>query len=142
MLIFGINTTSDIWKLLNVISPAVRRVKLETILKYHECYLCQMSPTNLAIICCILLPKCKRISLNFRAFKSKRKLENTIMTQTNLSCDNSWCACGYVFCLKIKITNLKFVTVIRIGNSIICIDIWHKYHEWYFKIVVPNFTSC
>ena len=64
------------------------------------------------------------------------------MTQTNLSCDNSWCACGYVFCLKIKITNLKFVTVIRIGNSIICIDIWHKYHEWYFKIVVPNFASC
>ena len=52
------------------------------------------------------LPKCKRISLNFRAFKSKRKIENTIMTQTNLSCDNSWCACGYVFCLKIKITKV------------------------------------
>ena len=22
------------------------------------------------------------------------------MTQTNLSCDHSWCACGYVFCLS------------------------------------------
>ena len=88
-----------------------------------------MSPTNHAIICFILRPKCKKISLNFRAFKSKRKIENTIMTQTNLSCDNSWCACGYVFFLKIKITNLKFVTVIRKGNSIICSDIWHKYHE-------------
>ena len=51
------------------------------------------------------------------------------MTQTNLSCDNSWCACGYVFCLKIKITNLKFLTMIRIGNSMICSDIFHKYHE-------------
>ena len=36
--IFGINTTSDISKLLYVISRAVRRVKLETILKYHEWY--------------------------------------------------------------------------------------------------------
>ena len=28
-----------------------------------------------------------------------------------------------------------------IGNSMICSDIWHKYHEWYFKIVIRNFTS-
>ena len=30
---------------------------------------------------------------------------------------------------------------ISIGNSLICSDIWHKYHEWYFKIVIRNFTS-
>ena len=70
-----------------------------------------------------------RISLNFRALKSKGKIENTIMTQTNLGCDNSWCACDYVFCLKIRITNLKFLTMIRIGNSMISSDIWHKYHQ-------------
>ena len=35
-MIFGINTTSDISKLLYEISRAVRRVKFETILKYHE----------------------------------------------------------------------------------------------------------
>ena len=23
----------------------------------------------------------------------------------------------------------------------ICSDIWHKYHEWYFEIVIRNFTS-
>ena len=23
-----------------------------------------------------------------------------------------------------------------IGNSMICNDIWHKYHEWYFTIVI------
>ena len=30
---------------------------------------------------------------------------------------------------------------ICIGNSVICSDIWRKYQEWYFKIVIPNFTS-
>ena len=24
-------------------------------------------------------------------------------------------------------------------TSMICSDIWHKYHEWYFKIVIRNF---
>ena len=45
--IFGIiiNSTSDISKLLYVISRAVRRVKFETILKYHSWYLCQISRT-------------------------------------------------------------------------------------------------
>ena len=45
--IFGM-TTSDISKLLllYVISRAVRRVKFETILKYHEWYLCQITRTN------------------------------------------------------------------------------------------------
>ena len=51
VVIFGINATSDISKLLNVIPQAVRRVKFETILKYHEWYLCQISSTNHAIIC-------------------------------------------------------------------------------------------
>ena len=50
-MIFGINTTSDISKLLYVISRALRRVKFETILKYHEWYLRQISRTKYAIIC-------------------------------------------------------------------------------------------
>ena len=45
------NTTSDISKLLYVISRAFRRVKFETILKYHEWPLCEISRTNHAIIC-------------------------------------------------------------------------------------------
>ena len=49
--IFGTNTTSDISKLLYVISLADRRVKFEATLKYHECYLCQISLTKHAIIC-------------------------------------------------------------------------------------------
>ena len=57
IVIFGINTTSDISKLLYVISRAVRRVKFETILKYHEWYLCQISRTNPAIICLYYYPQ-------------------------------------------------------------------------------------
>ena len=37
-------------KLLYAISRAIRRVKFETILKYHKWYLCQISRTNHAII--------------------------------------------------------------------------------------------
>ena len=51
VVIFGINTMSDISKVLYVISRAVRRVKFKTILKYHKWYLCQISGTNHAIIC-------------------------------------------------------------------------------------------
>ena len=29
-------------------------------------------------------------------------------------------------------------TTISIGNSMIFSDIWHKYHEWYFEIVIRN----
>ena len=29
---------------------------------------------------------------------------------------------------------------ISVGNSIICCDIWHKYHEWYFKIVIREMS--
>ena len=50
-MIFGINTTDDISKLLCVISRAVRRVKFETILKYHEWYLCQILCTNHTTTC-------------------------------------------------------------------------------------------
>ena len=30
------------------------------------------------------------------------------------------------------------ILYISIGNSMICSDIWHKYHEWYFEIVIRN----
>ena len=36
----------------------------------------------------------------------------------------------------------EFITVsVSLGNSMICSDIWHEYHEWYFEIVTCNFTS-
>ena len=48
--VFGINTTSDVSKLLYVISRAVIRwVKFEAILKYHEPYL-QYAKYHLQII--------------------------------------------------------------------------------------------
>ena len=56
-MIFGINTTRDISKLLYVISRAVRWVKFEAILKYHKWYLCQISRTNETIICLFYYPQ-------------------------------------------------------------------------------------
>ena len=54
--IFGITAMSDISKLLYVISWAViRRVKFETLLKYHGWYLCQISRKNQDIICMFIL---------------------------------------------------------------------------------------
>ena len=95
----------DISKLLHAISRAVWRVRFETILKYQERYYAKYH-LQIVLFLFIPLPKYKRIPLDFRAFKYKRKIGNTIMTHTNLSCDNSWCACGYIFCLKIKITKV------------------------------------
>ena len=53
-MIIGTNTTSDISKLLHVI---FWRVKFETILKYHDWYLCQNRRTNHAIICLYYYPQ-------------------------------------------------------------------------------------
>ena len=39
------------------------------------------------------------------------------------------------------VSGLSATIAISIGNSMICSDIWHKYHEWYFEIVIRHFTS-
>ena len=31
--------------------------------------------------------------------------------------------------------------LVCIGNSMICSDIWHKYHASFFDILIRNFTS-
>ena len=69
VVIFGINTTSDISKLSYVILWAVRRVKFETILKYHERFLCQMLRTNHAISCLYYYPQ-----MVFQVFQIKLPL--------------------------------------------------------------------
>ena len=38
--------------------------------------------------------------------------------------------------------NARSIYEFCIANSMICSDIWHKYHERYFEIVIRNFTSC
>ena len=36
-------------------------------------------------------------------------------------------------------SNLLFILSLLLKNFLTALDIWHKYHSWYFKIV-PNFT--
>ena len=79
-MIFGINTTSDISKLLYVISRTVRRVKFETILKYHEWYLCQISRTNHAIICLYYYPQ-KRVCSIWDLFTDSWSWQSVVSSQ-------------------------------------------------------------
>ena len=72
VVIFGINTTSDISKLLHVISRAIRQVIFGTILKYHERYLCRISRTNHAIICLYYYPQ-KVCHFHVQVFQIKLK---------------------------------------------------------------------
>ena len=37
--------------------------------------------------------------------------------------------------------DVLFTDCIGIGNSMICGDIWHKYQDLYFKIVIRNFGT-
>ena len=87
VVIFGINTTSDVSKLLYVISWAVRRMKFETILKYHEWYLCQISRTNHAIICLYYYPQRFEI---FTCRYFKLSWNSTALSQSN--CRNFSCS--------------------------------------------------
>ena len=87
-MIFGTNTSSDISKLLYVISRAVRRVKFETILKCHEWYLCQKSRANHAIICLYYYPQ-KVVIFTCRYFRLS--WNTTALSQSNirnLSCSS------------------------------------------------------
>ena len=84
---------------------------------------------DLRLPCCVLVFHCKtvKIWIIMRRFKC--------------------------FIVKITVKKLRFdrASVIlkfenywwrsSIENSMISRDIWHKYHEWYFKIVIHNFTS-
>ena len=96
-MIFGINTTSDVSKLLYVISLSYRLVKFLTILKYHEWYLCKISRTNHAIICLYYYPQ-KVCNFHMYVFQIKLKyncskpikLQKFLMWYYNYS--NCWSA--------------------------------------------------
>ena len=72
VVIFGINTSSDISNLLYVISRAVGRVRFKTSLKYHEWYLSQISHANHAIICLYYYPQ-KVCNFHMKVFQIKLK---------------------------------------------------------------------
>ena len=40
-----------------------------------------------------------------------------------------------------SLSEIEIQEIICIGNSMICSDIWHKYYELYFEIVIRNFMS-
>ena len=80
VMIFVINTTSDISELLYVISWAVRRVKFEKILKYHERYLCQISRQIMLLF--VYTTTHKRLVI-FTCRYFKLNWNTTVLSQSN-----------------------------------------------------------
>ena len=79
---------------------------------------------------CLLESVCNEFLLDL----SKRcKRKNTWVGKESASLS---CACVHA-CVNSSRRDGLF----SIGNSMICSDIWHKYHEWYFEIVIRNFPS-
>ena len=109
-MIFGINTTSDISKLLYIIARAIRRVKFETILKYHEGYLCQISRTNHTITCLYYYPQ-KVCNFTFRYFKLSGN--TTALSQSN-------CRNVSRSSIKAKI-RVPLVEWIKLLNTLFCL---------------------
>ena len=65
-------------------SRAVRRVKFETISKYPEWYLCQISRTNHAIICLYYYPqKVCELEMSMDSSTSMRTKINLMTLQAN-----------------------------------------------------------
>ena len=65
----------------------------------------------------------------------------TTMTTTNLETKKFW---GSFITGQLKLPSscqIANSNGVCIGNSMISSDIWHRYHEWYFKIVIRNFPS-
>ena len=101
-MIFGKNTTSDISKLSYVISRAVRRVKFETNLKYHEWCLCQISRTNHASIICLYTTRKRVVIFTCRYFKLSwnttanqvAKISHVVQHNKSNGTCNSITACG------------------------------------------------
>ena len=87
VVIFGINTTSDISKLFYIISRAVRRVKFETIFKYHKWYLCQIS---LQIMLLFVYTTTRKGFVIFTCRYFKLSWNTTALSQSN--CRNFSCS--------------------------------------------------
>ena len=125
-MIFGVTTTSDILKLLYVISRAVRRVIFETILKYYVWYLCQISCTNYAIIC---LYYCVQKVCNFHM--KVFQIKNTIaLSQSN--CRNF--SCSSIIGLNTtsdisKLLYMKFETILKYHLQIMLLLVYTTTHK-------------
>ena len=120
--------SSDIWhkyyewyfKIVIVISRAVRRVKFETIWKYHEWYLCEISRTNHAIICLYYYPQ-KVVIFTCRYFKLS--WNTTALSQSN--CKNFSCSSIRLEIPLASTINSKYILPFHLASernkSMICL---------------------
>ena len=79
--------------------------------------------------------KCNTWTTNNREDSSDHVGESTCMSVGESTCGRTDPAVSVLWNASVIPSIFK---VICIGNSMICRDIWHKYHKWYFKIVIRN----
>ena len=114
--------TSDISKLLYVISRAVRRVKFGTILKYYEWYLCKTSLTSRAIFCLYLNYPQKVVIFTCRYFKLS--WNTTALSQSN--CRNFSCSSIKRFTFLAIICKTKYYSFVGDLSACGLYDLWCK----------------
>ena len=115
-MIFGINTTSDTSKLLYRYTGEWNlrqfwKITSGFYAKYHVQIMLLVVHTTTHKRFVILTCRYFKLSWN-----------TTVLSQLN--CRN--------FSYSIIVV-IVMAIMISIGNSMICSDIWHKYHEWYFQ---------
>ena len=125
-------------------------------LKHREWYLCQISRTNHAITAVFVYrlyttTRKKFVIFTYRYFKLSWNIAALSQSNCrNFSYSSITMRINQNFGRNVRGTQREYsskplkhsiVKRISIGNSMICNDIWHKYHEWYFKIFIRNFTS-
>ena len=118
VVIFGINTTNDISKLLYVISEIWDN--FEIILKYHEWYLCQIWRTNHAIICWYYYPQ---RFVNFTSRYFKLSWNTTALSQSN--------------CRNFSCSSIMFGTPTL--STLIVLEQWP---QWRFVKTFPTVCPC
>ena len=99
---------------------------------FHSCAIFEAYLNKFASICWSLIFHIPLLSRLIRLFSIKKIGNLKFWIQ---KCD------GERNMKNLTIIILQIASKICIGNSMICSDIWHKYHEWYFDIVICNFTS-
>ena len=81
----------------------------------------------------------KPIIISLGGFKKEEKRRRIWLNHKEVKCKKQEAS---MWALKVRKSQMEITKSANIstGNSMICGDIWHKYHEWYFEIVIRNFT--
>ena len=77
----------------------------------------------------------KPIIINLDGFNKEDKRRRIWLIHKEVKCKKQEASMRVLKVRKSQMEITKSANI-SIGNSMICGDIWHKYHEWYFEILL------